>query len=143
MPEIAPSSDEKRPSEQGRKRKCDLEARLVELAMRIAEIVELLPNTRLGNHVAGQLIKSGTSPAPNYAEAQGAESRSDFIHKLSVVLKEPRETRVWLLIIQRKGMLRRADLVESTLAETNELIAILISSRGTARKNMEKEAKGC
>jgi four helix bundle protein len=63
-------------------RKYDLEERLIDFAVRIINIVEALPNTRAGNHIAGQLIRCGTSPAPNYGEAQSAESRNDFIHKI-------------------------------------------------------------
>jgi four helix bundle protein len=76
----------------------DLEERLIDFAVRIIRISESLPKTRVGNHIAGQLIRSGTSSAPNYGEAQSAESRSDFIHKMKVCLKELRETRVWLLL---------------------------------------------
>ena len=64
----------------------ELEERLLEFAARIGKVVDALPNTRLGRHVAGQLVRSGTSPAPNYAEACGAESKRDFIHKLGICL---------------------------------------------------------
>ena len=80
----------------------DLEDRLIDFAVRIIRIAEALPKTKVGNHIAGQIIRSGTAPAPNYGEAQGAESRSDFIHKMKVSLKELRETRVWLLMIVRE-----------------------------------------
>ncbi len=80
-------------------RNYDLQERLIEFAVRVLNVVESLPNSRAGNHVAGQLIRSGTSPAANYGEAQSAESRKDFIHKMKVALKELRETLVWLLII--------------------------------------------
>jgi four helix bundle protein len=66
------------------KQKYDLEERLLEFSVRIIKIVEQLPNTRTGNHVAGQLLKSGTSPYPNHGEAQAAESPKDFIHKLRI-----------------------------------------------------------
>jgi four helix bundle protein len=79
----------------------DLDDRLIDVAVRIIRLAESLPKTKVGNHVAGQLIRCGTSPAPNYGEAQSAESRSDFIHKMKVSLKELRETMVWLLIIVR------------------------------------------
>ena len=83
--------------------KYDLEERLVSFAVRIIDVAESLPKTRAGNHLAGQLIRSGTSPAFNYGEAQAAESKDDFIHKMKVVLKELKETRVCLTIIGRKG----------------------------------------
>jgi len=83
----------------------DLEERLIGFTVRVTGVVEGLPTSRVGNHVAGQLVRCGSSPAPNYAEAQGAESRSDFIHKMRVCLKELRETRVWLLVAQRKPLI--------------------------------------
>ena len=78
------------------KQKYDLEERLLEFSVRIIKIVEQLPNTRTGNHVAGQLLRSGTSPYPNHGEAQAAESPKDFVHKLRISLKELRETQRWL-----------------------------------------------
>ena len=73
----------------------DLEDRLLDFAARVGKLVEALPDTRLGRHVAGQLVRSGTSPAPNYAEACAAESKKDFIHKLGIALKELCESRVF------------------------------------------------
>ena len=75
----------------------DLEDRLIDFAVRIIRTAEALPKTKVGKHISGQLIRSGTSPAPNYGEAQSAESRSDFIHKMKISLKELRETRVRIL----------------------------------------------
>ena len=69
----------------------ELEDRLIDFAVRIINVVEALPSSKAGNHVAGQLIRSGTAPAPNYGEAQSAESRKDFIHKMKIALKELRE----------------------------------------------------
>ena len=74
----------------------DLEDGLVDFAVRIINVVEALPTSKAGNHIAGQLIRSGTAPAPNYGEAQSAESRKDFIHKMKIALKELRETLIWL-----------------------------------------------
>ena len=74
-------------------RKYDLEDRLIDFAIRIIRVAESLPKTKVGNHIAGQLIRSGRSPAPNYGEAQSAESRLDFIHKMKISLKELREPR--------------------------------------------------
>lgn len=119
----------------GKGRRFDLEERLIAFAVQIMGIVEALPGTRVGNHVAGQLLRSGTSPAPNYGEAEGAESRSDFIHKMKVGLKELRETRVWLLIIQRKGLVEQAAAVEAAIKECNELTAIFVASIATAERN--------
>ncbi len=74
-----------------KKQTYNLEERLLEYSVRIIKIVEQLPNTKAGNHVARQLLKSGTSPYPNHGEAQAAESPKDFIHKLRISLKELRE----------------------------------------------------
>ncbi len=113
--------------------KYDLEERLLEYSVRIIKIVEKLPNTRVGNHVAGQLLHSGTSPYPNHGEAQAAESPNDFIHKLSVSLKELRETKRWLKLIQRIPLIKPVEKLNCILQETEELIKIFVSSIKTAR----------
>ena len=84
------------------KKKFDLEDRLIDFAIRISEVAEVIPNTLLGKQIKGQIIRSGTSPALNYGEAQSAESTNDFVHKLKIVLKELRETLVCLKIVFRK-----------------------------------------
>jgi len=120
-------------------RNFDLQERLVEYAVRILNVVEKLPDTLAGKHVAGQLVRSGTSPAANYGEAQGAESRKDFIHKMKISLKELRETLVWLLIIQSKPLVDLPDKLKSIIEETNELISIFVVSITTAKKNLLSE----
>ena len=67
--------------------KYSLEDRLIDYAVLSLEIAKLLPNTFEGRHLSSQLIRSGTSPALNYGEAQGAESKKDFLHKIRVILK--------------------------------------------------------
>ena len=119
-------------------RKFDLQDRLIEFAVRVLSVVESLPDNRIGNHVAGQLVRSGTSPAPNYGEAQSAESPKDFIHKMKVALKELRETLVWLLIIQRKPLIEPTDKLDPLIQEINELISIFVASIGTAQENLAK-----
>jgi four helix bundle protein len=114
-------------------RKFDLEDRLVNYSIQVIEIVEMLPNTRAGNHLAGQLIRSGTAPALNYGEAQGAESRSDFIHKMKISLKELRETLICLKIIHRKPLITPQDRLAPVMQETNELISIFMKSITTAQ----------
>ncbi|NQU21828.1 MAG: four helix bundle protein [Candidatus Nealsonbacteria bacterium] len=113
----------------------DLQDRLIDFAVRVINVVEALPNSRIGNHIAGQLSRSGTSPAPNYGEAQSGESRKDFIHKMKVSLKELRETHVWLLMIQRKPLITPPEKLEPILAECNELISIFVASIKTAVDN--------
>ena len=119
-------------------RKFDLEDRLVDFAVRIIDTVEALPNTRAGNHIAGQLIRCGTSPALNYGEAQSAESRKDFIHKMKIVLKELRETSICLKIIKRKPLIKPPERIVSVLDECNELISIFVASVSTAQRNRKK-----
>ena len=116
----------------------DLEDRLIDFAVRIIRTAESLPKTKLVNHIAGQLIRCGTSPAPNYGEAQSAESRSDSVHKTKVSLKELRETRVWLLIIVRAKLLKPASKLEPLIEENNELISIFVTSIKTAQKRKKK-----
>ena len=117
-----------------KKRKYDLEERLINFAILIMEIVEQLPNTRISNHIAGQLTRSGTSPTLHYGEVQSAESQRDFIHKFKVILKELRETNICLKIIKRKPLIKSSQKVDFALTECNELISIFVSSIKTAEK---------
>src|SRR5210317_1452497 len=116
----------------------DLEERLLEYSVHIIKIVEQLPKTRVGNHVAGQLLKSGTSPYPNHGEAQAAESPKDFIHKLRISLKELRESQSWLKLIQRVPLIKKPELLKDILQETEELIKIFVTSIKTAEKKQKK-----
>ena len=116
----------------------DIEERLIDFAVRIIRTAESLPKTKVGNHIAGQLIRCGTSPAPNYGEAQSAESCSDFIHKMKVSLKELRETRIRLLMIVKANLIKPASKLEPLINENNELISIFVTSVKTAKeKNKE------
>ena len=126
--------NEKRP------RDFDLQDRLIDFAVRVMGVVEALPNTRIGNHIAGQLSRSGTSPAPSYGEAQSAESRKDFVHKMKVSLKELRETHVWLLMIERKPLIEPRDKLAPIIRECNELISIFVTSIKTAEKNKDAQS---
>ncbi len=113
----------------------DLEDRLLEFAANIIELTESLPNTRAGNHVAGQLLRCGTSSLSNHGEVEAAESRRDFLHKLRICLKELRETKRWLRLVSRvKKLGPPADLI-SHLNEVEELIRIFVASIRTAEKN--------
>ncbi len=111
----------------------DLEDRLIDFAVQIIYLAESLPKTKAGNHIAGQLIRCGTSPAPNYGEAQSAESRSDFIHKMKICLKELRETRVWLKMLIRMDLLKNNSKIEPLYEENNQLISIFNKSIITAK----------
>lgn len=117
--------------------KNDLEERLINFAVLIVEITETMPDTKAANHLAGQLLRSGTSPALNYGEAQSGESRKDFIHKIKIVLKELRETNICLKIIFRTKLYNPEDKIIAALSESTELIAIFVKSVETAQKNLQ------
>ena len=119
--------------------KNDLENRLVDFAVLIIEIVNELPNSKVGNHLGGQIVRSGTAPALNYGEAQSGESRKDFIHKIKIVLKELRETNVCLKIIFKAKLLNSYVKINSALKENNELISIFVKSVETAQHNLKKD----
>ena len=119
--------------------KFDLEERLINFAVLISELAKELPNTNIGNHLSGQIVRSGTSPALNYGEAQSGESRKDFIHKIKVVLKELRETFICLKIIHRTKLYKSEKKMQTALKENDELISIFVKSVETAQKNMENE----
>lgn len=113
----------------------DLEERLLEFASAVIDLTEKLPSSRSGNHISGQLLRSGTSPFANHGEAESAESPDDFIHKLAVCLKELRETRRWLRLIQRKSWLPTDQQLDQAAVEVEELIRIFAASIRTARQN--------
>lgn len=116
--------------------KYDLEDRLIEFAVRIIDTAEALPKTVASKNLSGQIVRSGTSPALNYAEAQAAESKADFLHKMKICLKELRETCVCLKIIQRKGYFKETRL-EPLLKENTELISIFVKSIQTAKSKAQ------
>ena len=110
----------------------ELSDRLWKFAARIGKVVDALPNPRLGRHVAGQLVRCGTAPGPNYDEGCAAESRADFAHKLSIVLKELKETRGWLkfnVIAELLPEIRVTPLLD----EAEQLIRIVARSIVTAK----------
>lgn len=104
--------------------KQNLEERLIQFGIRIIRTSEGMPRTPAGTHLAGQLLRSGTSPALNYAEARAAESHRDFTHKIKVVLKELRETWVNLRMIQGSDLHPQSTVVREARNEGNELVAI-------------------
>ncbi len=118
----------------------DIEERLLAFAVRVGKAVDALPNTRLGRHVAGQLVRSGTSPAPNYAEACAAESKNDFIHKLAIVLKELRESSVWIRLIVKSELIpeQRLELLRD---ECDQLCKIIAKSLVTTKSNQLRTDK--
>ena len=117
-----------------KKARFDLEERLLEFSARVIRLVDALPNTRAANHLAGQLLRSGTSPYGNHGEVEAAESRRDFVHKLKICLKELKETRRWLRLVKKAAMLP-APKMAAILHETEELIMIFFTSIRTAERN--------
>ena len=117
----------------------DIQARLMEFARGAMDICDQLPKTTAGNHIAGQLLRSATSAASNYAEARGAESKSDFIHKLGLVFKELNESEVWLELILSRKMIP-GDLVANVLEECKIMCRIVAASRRTARTGRQPSA---
>lgn len=110
----------------------DIEERLVDFAVAIIGMTDKLPNTRAGNHLAGQLIRSGTSPAAHYAEARGAESDKDFVHKLKLCSKELKESRVWLNIIGKAKLGSRENVID-VYRESDELCRIINANIKTSK----------
>ena len=123
-------------------RQYDLQERLIDFSVRIIKLVEALPDNKAGKHICSQLLRSGTSPAPNYGESQSAESHADFIHKLKIALKELRETEIWLKVIMRAELIGPTDPLLTLVKETDELIAILFKSVETAKKTRSKPCDG-
>ena len=118
-----------------------IEDRLIDFAVRIIKLCGHLPETAAGRHVAGQLLRSGTAPAPHYSEARGAESGRDLVHKLGICLKELNESRVWLRIIVKSEMLPETSL-HSLLIECDELCRIVSSSIKTAKARQRRLPSG-
>ena len=115
----------------------DIQDRLPRLAVGVMSACNGLPETTTGKHIAGQLLRSSTSGAPNYAEARGAESTCDFIHKLGVVLKELNETEMWLQMILMSELLPDSQ-VQPLLRECGEMCKIIAVSRRTARERARR-----
>ncbi len=117
--------------------KQELEDRLIDFAANIIIAASKFEKNYAGNHLAGQIIRSGTSPALNYGEAQSAESSKDFVHKMGICLKELRETFVCLKIIEKAKLISNINDLVNVKKEANELISIFVSSIKTAKSNMK------
>jgi four helix bundle protein len=130
-----PTSNIQHPTSNGRfdgQDMYDLEERLLDFSARISRLSDKLPRSRPGNHVANQILRSGTSPLSNHGEAQAAESNADFLHKMKVCLKELRETYRWLRLIHHVPLVKRPALVEPLIDECDQLIRIFYASIRTA-----------
>ncbi len=121
--------------------KQQLEERLIDFAVLIIEITEPMTDRKAAIHMSGQLVRSGTSPALNYGEAQSAESTNDFVHKLQVVLKELRESHICLRIIKKAKLTSHLSRLETALSECEELVRIFVKSVSTVRNNDKVKSK--
>lgn len=118
------------------KKTYDLEERLIKFSLQAIQVSKSIVKTNAGYNLSNQLVRSGSSTALNYGEAQAAESRKDFIHKLRIVQKELRETRVCLTMLQRGELVTNESLCQKTKKECSELIAIITSSIKTTQKGL-------
>ena len=123
------------------KRAFDLEGRLLEFSARIVRLAESLPRTEAGRHVAGQVLRSGTSPYANHGEAEDAESPDDFIHKLKLCLKEMRETWRWMRLCQHVPLVKNPALLDPLIDEADQLIRIFRQSILTAKANRSRRTQ--
>ena len=114
------------------KRADELQERLIDFAARIIKLSAHLPKTPAGRHSAGQILRSGTSPPPNYGEARAAASHADFLHHLSIVLRELNETLIWLRLIGKSELLK-VELLSEIIDENQQLCQIFTASIKTAR----------
>ncbi|MBU0489419.1 MAG: four helix bundle protein [Bacteroidetes bacterium] len=120
-------------------RKFDLQERLIDFAVHIIEIEDKLKGVSASRYLGDQILRSGISPALNYGEAQGSESRKDFIHKMKISLKELRETNINLLIIKRANLHQEKEKLDDGLKECNELTSTFVKSIETAKRNLAAE----
>jgi four helix bundle protein len=118
----------------------EMSERLLDFAVRVGKVVNALPSTRLGRHIAGQLVRSGASPGPNYEEGCAAESRADFVHKLSICLKELRESRYWIRLIIKSGLLPKVKMTQ-LLDECTQLCKVVAQSIVTAKRKTTKRTR--
>lgn len=114
--------------------KTELETRTKQFALELNDLVERLPRNRAGDVVGRQLLRSGTSIGANYREANRAESRADFHHKLGISTKESAETEFWLELVDESEHLQ-TEGTEALLKESGELIAILTSIGRNSKRN--------
>ena len=123
--------------------KFDLESHLSAYATAIVRFTDEMNHSPAGSHVARQLLRSGTAALPNHGEAQAAESPADFIHKMSICLKELRESRRWLMLSRQVPLVKSPEKVDPLLQENDELIRIFYASVATARRRMLRPKSEC
>jgi len=118
--------------------KKDIENRLIDFSVDISEWIIRLPRHPTVFHLKDQIIRSSTSAALNYGEAQSAESKRDFIHKINIVMKELRETKINLEMISRLEMSMDNTKINALISENDQLLAIFFRTLQTAKSNLRK-----
>jgi four helix bundle protein len=121
-------------------KKSELENRLVKFSVDIIGMTKILDDSYASQHLSKQIVRSGTSSALNYGEAQGSPTKKDFIHKISIVLRELRETQINLKIILDSGLCADNKVIAEISNENNQLVAIFTKTFQTARENESKES---
>jgi len=121
--------------------KYDLEERLINFSVSIIKMIESVNTTKAGNHLVSQIVRSETSVALNYGEAQSSESQKDFVHKMHIVLKELRETLVSLKIMHQSNLINSKINIDAIQNENIQLISIFSKSIYTAKNNMKIKSK--
>jgi four helix bundle protein len=111
----------------------DIARRLLMFAVHVLELVRRLQRDTVGRHVGRQLLRSATAGGANYEESRSAESRADFVHKVSIAAKELRESRYWLRLVSEANLTRTTAEVDGLASEAGELVAILTASAKTAK----------
>jgi four helix bundle protein len=114
--------------------KKQLETRTKQFALGVIKLVSILPRTKVGDVLGRQLLRSGTSVGANYREANRAQSREDFIHKIAICEKEAAETEYWIELLIESGI-ATSNMLQPLLAESRELLAIFVASGRTAKKS--------
>ena len=115
--------------------KFDLEERPLAFSVRVIRVTESMKRSRAANHSSDQLLRAGTYPYGNRGEAEGTESRNEFIHKLKICYEKLRESRRWLKLVQRASLITKPDHVDGLIAEADERVRIFASSIRTAQSN--------
>jgi four helix bundle protein len=116
----------------------ELRQRTKQFGLRIMKLVAALPNSNVGRAIGGQLVRSGTAVGANYRAACRGRSKAEFMAKLGIVEEEADESSYWLELIIEGGLMPK-DRVMPLLQEADEMVAIMVASKRTAKDNRQSE----
>lgn len=116
----------------------NLENRVINFASKVLFVCDTIKPTESGKHLKSQLIRSGTSVALNFGEARSSESRKDLFHKISIVVKELRESQINMKLLKINNLTSDEAILQKTLEENNQLIAIFVKSLQTIRSKLNQ-----